>query len=301
LWPSGTVVGGGADFTPGWTNGIKAISYAKTFGGGWTVAAAIQDRADTGPNGSKAYTTTDSTKLYPVQLPNMAIDTPTTGLDILGVIRNEGTWGGAEVGLMTGNNSTLTATGSQTYSSWAANSTVKINLPMIAAGDYFMVNAGYGVGANGYAGAPDTVNTLVADSTNRRILGGVIIAPSDIAVTSYNGSAYTYGQDTVRQTTALFTHYWTPQWRTHFSFASSTYKNPTAASTAGTQLGTVNIWATKAYVVYSPAKDFDIGVEVAYGRDNATIQNPTAAFVSLGSPGLNDSNYTAKLRVIRTF
>ncbi len=298
LWPSGSFVGGAADFTAGWTNGVKGLAYTQKLGGGWTANVSLQDRSDTGPNAG-SYTPSGLT--VPVQASNTAIMTPTTGVDLIGVIRNEGTWGGAEFNVMTGNNSVLIPTGYQTYTSWAVNSTVQINLPMIAAGDALYLNAGYSVGANGYAGAPDTVSTLVTDSTNRRVLGGILIAPSDISITSANGSAYTWGQEKVLQTTALFTHYWSSQWRTHFSLASSTYNTPTASNSAGTQLGTVKVWATKAFVVYSPVKDFDIGVEVGYGRDNVTIQNPTAAFLAAGSPGLKESNYTTRLRVIRTF
>ena len=304
LWPSGSFVGGAADFTAGWTNGVKGLAYTKKFGGGWTANVSLQDRSDTGPNAG-AYTPTGLT--VPAQVSNTSVMTPSTGIDLIGVIRNEGAWGGAEFNVMTGNNSVGTynslgvQTGNQSYTSWAVNSTVQINLPMIAAGDAFYVNVGYGVGANGYAGAPDTVSTLVTDSTNRRVLGGILIAPSDLSVTSSSGGVNTWGQEKVLQSTALFTHYWTSQWRTHVSLASSTYTTPTASGAANTQLGTVKIWATKAFVVYSPVKDFDIGVEVGYGRDNVTIQNPTAAFLAAGSPGLKDSNYTTRLRVIRTF
>lgn len=304
LWPSGTVVGGAADFSAGWTNGVKGIAYTRNLGGGWTANVSLQDRGDTGPN---AGTASVSGQPVPVQVSNTSVMTPSTGIDLIGVIRNEGSWGGAEFNVMTGNNSvgtydaTKTQTGNKSYSSWAVNSTVQIKLPMIAAGDAFYVNVGYGVGANAYAGAPDTVSTLVSDSTNRRILGGILIAPSDLSVTSSAGGVNTWGQEKVFEATALFTHYWTPQWRSHFSLASSTYTTPTALASAGVQLGTVKVWATKAYVVYSPVKDFDIGVEVGYGRDNVTIQNPTDPFLAAGSPGLKESNYTTRLRVIRTF
>ena len=298
LWPSGSFVGGAADFTAGWTNGVKGLGYTAHFGGGWTANVSIQDRADTGPNAG-SYTPAGLT--VPVQASNTSIMTPATGMDFIGVLRNEGTWGGAEFNVMTGNNSVAIPTGYQGYTSWAVNSTLQINLPMIAAGDAFFANVGYSVGANGYAGAADTVSTLVTDSTNRRVLGGILIAPSDVSVTSANGGVYTWGQEKVLQATALFTHYWTSQWRTHISLASSTYSTPTASASAGTQLGTVKVWATKAFVVYSPVKDFDIGVEVGYGRDNVTIQNPTGPFLALGSPGLKESNWTSRLRVIRTF
>ena len=154
LWPSGTFVGGAADFTAGWTNGVKGLAYTQHFGGGWTANVSLQDRSDTGPNNGFS---TPSGLTIPVQVSNTSVMTPSTGIDLIGVIRNEGAWGGAEFNVMTGNNSVGTynslgaQTGNQSYASWAVNSTVQINLPMIAAGDAFYVNVGYGVGANAYA------------------------------------------------------------------------------------------------------------------------------------------------------
>jgi hypothetical protein len=56
-----------------------------------------------------------------------------------------------------------------------------------------------------------------------------------------------------------------------------------------------------ASLIYSPLRDFDIGVEVEYGRLKSAIQNPTADFVKAGMPGLMESNLSTKLRVERSF
>ena len=318
LWPSGTVVGGSADFTSGWTNGVKGIAYKKSFGGGWTGVIQLDDRMDTGPQNAPGAANT-AVLLAPTQANSTNTHRPSTGFNLVGVVRNEGAWGAVELDGMLGNNSTTDGPtpfanggaanpvlGNRTYTSWALNSTLKINLPMIAAGDAFYVNVGYGRGAIGYVGAPDSWSTLVTDSTNRRILGGVIVAPSNLQLTSITagGAPLAYGQTTAFQMTALFTHYWAPQWRTHVTFAYMNLGTPTALNPVGglnTQLGNTSIWATKANLIYSPTKDFDVGVEAGYGQINTTIQNPTAAFVAAGSPGLKEGNWTTKLRVQRGF
>ena len=313
LWPSGSVVGGSADFTPGWNNGIKGVSYVKKFGD-WTAALEIHDQADTAvQNGSGV----PAGLLAPTATNSLYLHTPRTGYNGAAVIRNEGAWGGIEVGAVVGNNSTSDGPfpsangpkpllGSRTYFSWAVESTLQIKLPMIAAGDEFFLNVGYSKGANGYAAAPDTVSTLVNDAGNKRILGGILIAPSSLSLTTIDaaGNPLTYGQERVFQATALFTHYWMPAWRSHFSAAYINYSTPTAFNPVGglnTQIGKVTVWAAKGNLIYSPAKNFDIGVEAGYGRMNAKIQNPTVAYVAAGSPGLREGNWTTKFRVQRGF
>lgn len=318
LWPSGAVVGGVADFTAGWTNGMKGIAYTAKFGSGWTAVVQIDDRTDTGPQNAPGAPNT-AVLLAPTQANSTHLHTPFTGYNLVGVLRYEQSWGGAEINGMIGNNSTSNGPtpfaagaaanpllGSRTYTSYAVNSTLKINLPMIAAGDAFFLNASYGKGALGYVAAPDAWNTLVNDSGNRRVLGGVLIAPSNLQLTTVTpvGLPLTYGQTTAFQITGLFTHYWTPQWRSHVSFSYMQLSTPTAVNPAGglnTQLGKSSIWATKGNLIYSPVKDFDLGVEAGYGRINTTIQNPTAAFLAAGSPGLKEGNWTTKLRVQRGF
>ena len=59
-------------------------------------------------------------------------------------------------------------------------------------------------------------------------------------------------------------------------------------------------------VIYSPVKDFDIGVELQYLKNSNSLQNSAtaadgAAWKAAGYPGLNNSNITTKLRVERSF
>ena len=189
------------------------------------------------------------------------------------------------------------------------NSTVQINLPMIAAGDALFVNAGYGVGSLGYSAAPDAWNTGVSDSSNRRVIGGVLVAPSNLLATQVNaaGVPTAYGQTTAFAIQGVFTHYWSPQWRSHFGASYASLRAPTAINPGvglfNTQLGNTSIWDVKSYLVYSPVKDFDIGVEGIYTKINTSLQNvnPASAFALAGQPGLKDGNWTSKLRIQRGF
>ncbi len=54
-------------------------------------------------------------------------------------------------------------------------------------------------------------------------------------------------------------------------------------------------------LIFSPVKDFDIGLELQYINLKSNIQNANAAFVAAGSPGASESGWTSKLRVERNF
>lgn len=319
LWPSGAIVGGVADFTSGYTNGVKGLAYTAKFGGGWTAIVEIHDRTDAGHDPQPFVAAGVAPLLVPTQFSSTYNHTPTTGFNLLGVLRYEQPWGGVEINGGVGNNSTSVGPlpnangsavtpllGSQSMISWALNSTLQINLPMIAAGDAFFVNVSYGKGLLGYVTAPDSVNTLVNDAGNRRVLGGVIVNPSNIQATTATagGAPLSFANVGAFQATALFTHYWSPQWRSHFSVAYLQLTPPTAFNPVGglnTQLGKSSIWAVKGNIIYSPVKEFDVGVEAGYGQMRLSIQNPTAAFIAAGSPGLKEGNWTGKFRVSRFF
>ena len=81
------------------------------------------------------------------------------------------------------------------------------------------------------------------------------------------------------------------------------------------QWGAGKLWTVSGSLIYSPVKDFDIGVELQYANIKNSIQN-TANAVSNSSgsatavggtalvvpdSALKSSNYSAKLRVERAF
>ena len=316
-WPSGTIVGFLGDFVAGWTNGVKAISYTKKFGGGWTAIVSIEDR-DSQPHDQNTLVT-----LAGMPVPTSSISTSRhdllTGFNLVGVLRLEQNWGSAQISGMVANNSTTDGPtpfatggnanpllGTKHYGSWAVSPTVSIKLPMIAAGDELWLNAAYGVGAFGYV-AGDAFNTLQSNSSNRRVIGGITIDPSNLIVTNANaaGAPLTWSSTRAWMGMAMFTHFWTPQLRSHMSAGYLKYETPTANNpnllVRNVQVGDSSMWMVKSNLIYSPVKDFDIGIEAAYGKMNATIQNPTAAYIAAGQPGLKEGNWSTKFRVQRGF
>lgn len=320
-WPSGTVVSWIGDMPAGWSNGVKGLNYTKSLGGGFSVILEIDDRFDAAHDQNTIVT--NPLLLGPTTAVSTAASRLNTEFNYLGMLDWQQSWGSSRVGAMFGNNSTTNAlfptgagstplAGVKTYLGWAVNGSLQIKLPMIAPGDEFWVNGAYGVGMLGYV-TGDSLNSLTGDSPNRRVIGGVMNNPSNLMATSINsaGLPTAWKQTTSWELQALFTHYWDPKWRTNvelgYTWAGAPAAlNPATSTVAGlaalnTQLGSSSVTVLKGNLIFSPIKDMDIGAEVGYGWLRTTIQNPTAAFVNAGLPGLNGSNWITKFRVQRGF
>ncbi|HUZ67584.1 MAG TPA: hypothetical protein VMU56_07970, partial [Beijerinckiaceae bacterium] len=99
----------------------------------------------------------------------------------------------------------------------------------------------------------------------------------------------------------IFTHYWSPTWRTNLAAGYQRIDVPTADATVGLQLGNANLYELGSNLIWAPTKNFNIGVEIDYLHLSQTLQNPTAAFVAAGEPGLSGNNWSGKLRLEREF
>jgi hypothetical protein len=71
----------------------------------------------------------------------------------------------------------------------------------------------------------------------------------------------------------------------------------------GVQWGKGQLWEIAGSIIFSPVRDFDIGLEVQYANLKNNLQNAptTGTWVNVGRPGLNEDNFSTKLRVERTF
>ncbi len=274
----------------GFPNGMKQIAYTATFGGGISATIALEDRKDFGYD-------------------QTALDTASTAANIVGNVRLDQAWGFAAIHAMIGNNSLNDSSlnsmagapvGQTTYGGYAVGATASYKLPMIAAGDQIWVGANY---AKGMLGALLSAGGLsnMATASNHRLMGGVVRVDTNLVQTggsAANGNA-TYDSTTGWNLNAAFTHYWAAQWRSNFSAGYVSLSTPT--STVASTWGSAKMWEVTGGVIYSPVKDLDIGLEVQYANLKNTMQNPAAAFVTAGSPGLNVNNFTTKLRVERSF
>ena len=290
----------------GFPNGMKQIAYTATFSGGWSATLALEDMRDQNN----------------VQT---AFDQPATAAELVGNIRLDQAWGFAAIHGMVGNDSVASngagictvvagtpgglpalpagalATGQSTFTNYAIGATVSFKLPMIAAGDPVWITANY---ANGMLGALYSAGGLsngLSTSSDHRLLGGVIRVDTDLQATS----ATTVGTVTGWNIGANFVHYWAPQWRSNFAAEYLAITPPTAAANAGLQWGNAKYWTVSGSLIYSPAKDLDIGLEMQYANLKSNLQNAAASagagYIAAGMPGLSVNNVTTKLRVERTF
>jgi len=305
----------------GFPNGMKQLAYTATFGGGFSATVAIEDRTDWG------YTGTGINNTYN--------HTPLNGYSLVGNLRVDQSWGFAAVHGVVGNNSyqdsvgnaasTLNAGvlggisdanaplfGSATKTGFGIGATVKFNLPMIAAGDAVWFNVNYAKGYLGALGSNGGLNQI-SNASGRRVLGGIQRIDSNLVVT--NGSCPTVGGCTIDQTSGwnvgmAAVHYWTPQWRSNFAASYIQINPPTVGPTANGGTGANGLamqWGQgqtaliAGSLIYSPVKDFDIGLEVQYMNMKNKVQNPTANFIAQGQPGLNRDGFTTHLRIERQF
>jgi len=218
--------------------------------------------------------------------------------------------------------------GQATFGAWAVGATISFKLPMIAAGDQIWFNANYGHGMLGATQGAGGLNNLSTAAT-RRLIGGILRSDQNLMVTGGNGSAadpYTMGTVDSWNVAAAFTHYWAPKWRSNFTAGYIQVNPPTSTATntdvAGNkvslpQWGKGSVWEVGGNIVYSPAANFDIGLELQYSSMKNTIQNTNGAIcttnagsvcasggdanLSIPKAALQGSNITTKLRVERTF
>ena len=235
-------------------------------------------------------------------------------------------------GLVPGGVYGTNSAGQSTVNAWAIGGTVNFKLPMIAAGDQIWFTANYAHGMLGAIGSGGGLSSL-ADASNHRINGGIIRVDQPLMVTGGNGSQnnpYTMGTVNGWNVATAFTHYWAPQWRSNVSAGYVEINTPTSTATATDAFGNMvslpqwgkgRVWEVAASLIYSPAKDFDIGLEVQYANLSNKIQNtagavctlttansaacgsvanPTTA-VTVPKAALDNSNFGVKLRVERSF
>jgi hypothetical protein len=284
-------------------NGAKQLAYTATFGGGLSATVAIQDSTDTTFGaGAVSYFAPTVTHAYN-NLPQLN-----------GRIDLEQSWGSASVagvvGKAVGVNSTAAFDVDKTV--YALGAGVKINLPMLAAGDALWLNAGYADGMTEYT---TQWGSYRGADVARNIGGFVSNAPSFLFST--NGVNPTIETVKSWNLAAAFEHYWTPSIR-HSIFASYGAIEGTASSKARVYVGGTNglavnsgfgdakMWTASTQIAWLPVKNFEIGVEALYSRHEQdvrrTVVNPGA--VAAGATAVTrekQGNWTGRMRAERTF
>ena len=272
----------------GFPSGMKQIAYTANLGGGLSATIALQDRKDFGYD-------------------QTAFDRPATAANLVANIRSDQSWCYVALHGLVGNNGISKANvdgtvGQKTYVGWGLGVTASYKLPMIAAGDQIWFTANYADGAIGALLGSSGLNNI-STIAQRRLLGGVIRVDNNVQATGAGlgtvASPTVYDSTTGWNVGTIFTHYWAPQWSSNFGAAYIELSPPTSTLTSAWGKG--KLWEVGANIIYSPVKDFDIGLELLYANMKNKVQNPTAAFLAAGSPGLSENVITTKLRIERQF
>ncbi|MDJ1159662.1 porin [Chelatococcus sp. SYSU_G07232] len=220
------------------------LAYTATFGSGFSATLAVEDRNQR---------LTDANYVNGVGAAVPALNPAGERVpDGVAALRVDQSWGAAQLsGAVHQLNSVyLGPAGNRvdTEYGFAVQGAAQVNLPALAPGDQLWVQAAYADGAIGYLGVgPTTIGPVSGFLTD-----GVVVG------------------DTVKRTqgwgvTAAFLHYWTPSVRQAL-FGNYTAVDYSATATAQTGFGDFKVWSVGSNVIWSPEKDFDIGVEVLYTK-----------------------------------
>jgi len=325
-----------------YANGATQFGYTAILGGGLSATIGIEDPSSfsnsavgfDGIGGPQlAYLTgIGGTEGYRMTLPVLA-----------GQVRLDQSWGSAGVaGAVINNNVTQSpgvtatanvqntisgATGSSlSATGWAAMANLKINLPMLAAGDELWLTTGY---TRGFLDEILAYSNFKGSDT-KNFVGGVIYTPASVYAfgTGTGASASTAAGTTgtltsLEQTAAwnvagILKHNWNDQWRSNLgiSYASilpgtQTQATPYEAvpsgaitNTAGGGLQKMQYTSVAANLIWSPVANFDIGLEALYQNvhQNYLASDVAALTTQLGAaPKSNYSNVEGRVRLERAF
>ena len=279
------------------------LAYTATFGGGFSATLSIED--ETGRR-QRAFSTIAGAA-------NVVDVGGTRRPDIVANLRVDQGWGSAQLSgalhRVSAGNSLGTITESK--NGWAVQGGVKINLPMLAAGDALYLQAVYQKGASSYMNGLNLVDVEGVGATRHMGMGAWRLAGSpgftpfdyDCIVTGAVGASSCSLQKGYA-ITAAFQHYWTPtvSQAIYGSYMRTRYEG--TALLAGAPTTNWREIRVGSNVMWSPVKGFGIGAEVMYlGLKQS---NPNMAATGLGT-ALNAMGQTkqheweTRIRVQRAF
>ncbi|SFC90697.1 Porin subfamily protein [Bosea sp. CRIB-10] len=281
---------------------LNLLAYTATFGSGFSATISLEDRnTGTGVRENGAFGRFTGTGLV-----LGGQDFP----DVVASLRVDQGWGSAQLsGALTQRKvlSTFNAAGVLTQGSadeygFAIQGGVKINLPMLAAGDHLFLQAAYADGALGYLGWGGQIGPgrLASATTANQLLIG------DIGVSVLGNTKSSTGWSIV----AGLRHFWTPQLRSElygsYSEIKLGYLAPAGFYAPGAAIRPLDPkeFIVAGNLIWSPVSGLDIGVEVLYTRTELAsrvlaVNNAGNRIVGVGIK--NDDAWAGRLRIQRDF
>jgi hypothetical protein len=288
---------------------VNQVAYTASLGNGMSLTAAVEDAAEL-REGTYAATTAGVTQNV-LTASNSAPDAVASfdiaqgwgSLKLAGVLHEvyvpKYTAGGTFA-------ATMADSGASAKTGYAGMAGAKINLPMIAAGDYIYGYATYALGAMGRTlgnTATDTANSAVAaldKGGNASFgMGNATWGGYDAVLNTTTGAvtlskSYSFG--------GQFTHYFAPTVSAYVggSFGAVNYgAGKQSASVSGLAAHNANMWGAALGLIWSPVAGLEINPEVAYRKANITSDNGITNGNKTGVK--SDDQYIGRLRVARSF
>jgi hypothetical protein len=285
-------------------NGIQVFAYTAQFGNGLSASLSAEDTTVRRSQITGAVTTATTGGIVTTGGATI-FATGTTGAyggrrwpDIVANLRIDQAWGSAQImGAIHDVYANLATGSTASETGWAVGAGLRINLPMIGAGDYIIGQVNYSEGATNYvisqAGAGGGVANLVDGGT--RAYGWV----ADAVITGA-------GNDNLDLTKAWsvtggYDHRWNPQWKTSLwgSYGQLNYSGAASAVIAtNAPAGAAgdadwSMWTVGSRTTWTPVANLDLSLEVVYTKVNGGFD---------GAAGFGDNDIVSGLfRVQRNF
>jgi len=240
---------------------INQVAYTASLGNGMTITGALEDGTDSSRDGIGSY---NGAGAYAGGVTYGGNRIP----DAVLAFKVDQSWGSVN---LAASSHAINFSSNQfgVEYGYGVTAGIKVNLPMIAAGDSIMFNGAYGSGFNQFV-FRNSVGDVAANSTNRFAYATGMYSTgsiNDAVVNVANGQTYlatSFGGN------AEFTHYFTPSvaafvggsyakisWDAAAQVLNTANQNPSSITTA--YLG----------VIWSPVKGFKIVPEVNYSKVSA--------------------------------
>jgi len=284
----------------GSANSSELFAYTATFGGGFQATLSVENPVARNTGILQATGTGVGGAILTTNVATAGTILASRAPDVVGALFVEQSWGSAQLSGAWHQSSAQLGTGaignafrSKTVSGFAVLGGVKINLPMLAAGDFLLLQAAYANGATNYLGYGGSANNVGAS---------FLRSNSDFFLNTATGQTQREkGYNLIVEAR----HYWMP---TVYQEVFGSYTKITPGSNAKMidwtvgGIGTQTEWRLGTQVVWVPVKNFSIGLEGMYVNTKNTLAGvaPLPATAPAGYKASYDG-FIGRLRINRSF
>jgi len=284
-------------------NGQQVFAYTAQFGNGFSASLSLEDPT------SRRSAIADGTWV-PGAYPTWVSPAGGSGYagrrwpDVVANLRIDQAWGSAQImGALHDTYASVAANNSSSELGWAVGGGLRLNVPSLGKGDYFLAQIAYAEGAQNYIGS----NFGNGGVGGMNLRDGPVAAPTNTAIglvldaVQLPGAAADLSLGKGWSVTAGYEHVWNPMWKTSIygAYGEMWYSAAAGAALVGAGVDTDwSLWQIGSRTVWTPVANLDLSVEVLYTNlNNSSFDNLT-----VGTNGFNGRDYVSAIfRAQRNF